>query len=74
MQVFVFKGKGGFCGVTKEASGTNLPGVSGPWRFLEKTRLSREMGINRTIAISDIKTKGYHLLKLENLSGNFGNA
>jgi hypothetical protein len=74
MEVFIFIGKGGFCGATQEPSAASLPHVSGPWRFLKKTKLSREQGINRTIAISDIRAKGYYLLKSEHLSGTFGNA
>ena len=72
MEVFIFIGKGGFCGAITEASGTGLPGVSGPWHFLKKTRLSQESGINRTVAISDIKAKGYHLVRPDRISGSFG--
>ena len=72
MEVFIFIGKGGFCGATKEPSGGALPPVSGPWYFLKKTRLSRESGINPKIAISDIKVKGYHLVRPDSISGSFG--
>jgi hypothetical protein len=70
MEVFIFKGRGGFCGATKEASGINLPHVAGPWYFLKKSRLSREDGINLNVALSDIKAKGYHLLNQDGISGN----
>ena len=72
MDLFIFIGKGGFCGATQEPSGVNLPHVSGPWHFLKKTRLSRENGINRTIALSDIKANGYHLVRPDRISGDFG--
>ena len=70
MEVFIFKGRSGFCGATKSASGSNLPDVAGPWYFLKKTRLSRERGINLNIALSDIKTTGYHLLNGDDISGS----
>jgi hypothetical protein len=73
MEIYVFIGKGGFCGVTHDASGNSLPEVSGPWHFLKKTRLSKEGGINRETLISDIKTRGYHLVRHDRISGNFGN-
>jgi hypothetical protein len=74
MQIFIFVGKGGLCGVTKEPSGINLPRVTGPWHFLKKTKLSQERGINPMIALREIKTKGYYLITSENLSGSFGSA
>jgi len=74
MEIFIFVGKGGFCGATKEPSGINLPRVAGPWHFLKKTELSREGGINPMTALRDIKTKGYHLITSEDLSGTAGNA
>jgi hypothetical protein len=70
MEVFIFKGKGGFCGATKEASGVSLPGVTGPWHFFKKTRLSLERGIDHDIAARDIAAKGYHLLKSDHISGS----
>ena len=72
MEVFIFIGKGGFCGATKAASGVSLPGISGPWHFLKKTRLSSEGGINRDIALSDIKAKGYHLVRPDRILGSYG--
>ncbi len=74
MQVFVFLGKGGFCGATKDASGGNLPHIGGPWHLLKKTRLSRERGINTPLALQDIKSQGYHLTTPDLISGPFGNA
>ena len=72
MEVFIFIGKGGFCGATKDPSGADLPHVSGPWYFIKKTRLSREGAINPDIAVSDIKAKGYHLVRPDHISGDFG--
>ena len=74
MEIFVFIGKGGFCGATKEPSGVSLPHISGPWHFLKKTRLSQEGGINPTIALNDIKSKGYHLVTPDRISDSFGHA
>jgi hypothetical protein len=74
MQVFVFIGKGGFCGATREASGGNLPDISGPWHLLKKTRLSREHGINTAIAMQDIQNHGYHLTTPDHISGPFGDS
>ena len=72
MEVFIFIGKGGFCGATKDPAGADLPHVSGPWYFIKKTRLSREGGINSNIAASDIKAHGYHLVRPARISGDFG--
>jgi hypothetical protein len=74
MEVFIFVGKGGFCGATKEASGASLPGIGGPWHFLKKTNLSLENGIDAMTALRDIKSKGYHLITSESLSGTLENA
>lgn len=71
MEVFIFVGKGGFCGATKEPSGINLPRVSGPWHFLKKTKLGQEKGINPLTALREIKTNGYYLITSKNLSGTF---
>ena len=68
MQVFVFVGKGGICGATREASGVNLPHISGPWHLLKKTRLSRERGIDAAIALNDIQSQGYHLTTPDHIS------
>lgn len=73
MEVFVFKGKGGFCGATKDVSGVNLPHISGPWSFLKKTRLGRERGIDTAVALQDIKRQGYHLTTPDHISGLVGN-
>lgn len=74
MQVFVFLGKGGICGATKEASGVNLPHISGPWHFLKKTRLSQERGIDPAEALQDIKVRGYYLTTPDHFSRPAGNA
>jgi hypothetical protein len=74
MQVFVFIGKGGFCGATREASGINLPHIGGPWHLLKKTRLSRERGINTAAALQDIESQGYHLTTADHISEPFGNS
>jgi hypothetical protein len=47
---------------------------SGPWHFLKKTNLNLETGINAMTALRDIKSKGYHLITSENLSGSLENA
>jgi hypothetical protein len=73
VEVFIFIGKGGFCGATKEPSGINLPRVSGPWRFFKKTNLTKEKGINLMAALREIKAKGYYLIRSDSLSDTFGN-
>jgi hypothetical protein len=71
MDIFVFIGKGGCCGVTKEASGASLPAIGG-WHFLKKSSLSREGGINAKIALTDMASKGYHLVEPDRISGPVG--
>jgi hypothetical protein len=71
MEIFIFIGKQGCCGVTKDPSGADLPAIGG-WHFLKKSRLSQEGGINTKIALSDIESKGYHLVTPDCISGTFG--
>jgi len=72
VEVFIFVGKGGFCGATLDPSGVSLPHVTGPWSFLKKTRLGQVTGINLLTALREIKTKGYFLIMPDNLSGTCG--
>ena len=68
MDVFIFLGKNGFCGATREPSEASLPRIAGPWRYLKRTKLSQEKGIDPLIALREIKANGHYLITSKNLS------
>ena len=68
MKVYVFRGKGGVHGFTKDKGGGNLPAAHGAWMFFKEIGMKRgeepRIAVNTDDALTDIERQGYHLVRI----------
>ncbi len=69
MKLYVFSGSGEFYGLTENKTGDNLPSQFGPWKDFKTIEMNEgelaRIGVNTDKALTDIKTKGYHVTKVQ---------
>jgi hypothetical protein len=65
MEVHIFRGPGRIFGVTRDATGSNLPAQFAPWNNFKTISLSREgeptPGVDANECLDDIEKYGFHI-------------